>query len=161
MQQPRDSRRIHQDHNNFSHKIQNSPHRVANATDPSRSGLFLNCCWSTYSLGLGIIVGGIPLLGLLGRVRDLPGRLPERLLCARLRHREGCRGRGCCGGLKGNCQGSSLWLMMRGQKFHFAQKDQFSCGLRRSPGATRCHRSKSNLCGWVGPMWLVRYSCRG
>lgn len=40
----------------------------------------------TYSLGLGLIVDGVPFLGLLRRVGDLPGRLSELLLGARLRH---------------------------------------------------------------------------
>jgi hypothetical protein len=43
----------------------------------------------TYSLGLRIVVGRVPLLGPLGVVRDLPGRLAE-LLAGRLRHCEGC-----------------------------------------------------------------------
>ncbi len=46
----------------------------------------------THRLGLGRILNRVPFLGLLGVVRDLPGRLPELLLCSWLRHREsGCR----------------------------------------------------------------------
>lgn len=42
----------------------------------------------THLLGLGLIRGRVPFLDLLGRMRDLPGRLSELLLCARLRHRD-------------------------------------------------------------------------
>ncbi len=43
---------------------------------------------ATHLLGLGLIRGRVPFLDLLGRMRDLPGRLSELLLCARLRHRD-------------------------------------------------------------------------
>jgi len=47
-----------------------------------------DCLITTYSLGLGLIVGRVPLLSLLGVVRDLPGRL-AKLLAGRGRHCEG------------------------------------------------------------------------
>ena len=40
----------------------------------------------THLLGLGLVGGRIPLLGLLGGMGNLPGRLSELLLGARLRH---------------------------------------------------------------------------
>jgi hypothetical protein len=51
-----------------------------------------SCRCKTHLLGLGLIRSRVPFLGLLGRMGDLPGRLSELLLGARLRHRDVSRG---------------------------------------------------------------------